>query len=97
VSALLTHKGKKAQGGMGGQASIVLPDGLSFMFSAINDYKTSNHSSTEVGQIPTLLYYMPEDFKTEQQVFSLIFHAFSFPSLPRWSKVILNFLRDGAH
>ena len=68
MSALLTHKGKKAQGGMGGQSSIVLPDGLSFTFSAITDYKTSNHSSTEVGQIPILLYYLQEDFKTEDQV-----------------------------
>lgn len=68
VAALLSHKGKKAQGGTSGQSSVVLPDGLSFTFSSVSDYKSATHSSPEIGQIPTLLYFLPEDFKTEKQV-----------------------------
>jgi PHR domain len=75
VSAQLSFKGKKARGGTAGQSSVVLGDGLSFTFSAIADYKSSSHSSSEVGQIPTLLYFLPDDFKTDNQVLSLFFLA----------------------
>ncbi len=60
-----TSKSKTSRGGTQGQPNVVLENGLSFTFSPVTEYKNS-HTCPELVQ--SLLFYVPEDFKTEHQV-----------------------------